>query len=97
MSFFSKMKNLFCPKAKKAVSKDDSLREFLKQHGIVDVKEIVYNPSYDELFKEEIREDLQGFEKGIHGGRDGSTVGHWGTSKVRKNPHRRASQEGFPV
>lgn len=39
----------------------------------------------------------QGFEKGIHGGRDGSTVGHWGTSKVRKNPHRRASQEGFPV
>ncbi|MDY3907101.1 MAG: phosphoenolpyruvate carboxykinase (ATP) [Candidatus Enterosoma sp.] len=64
MSFFSKMKNLFCPKAKKAVSKDDSLREFLKQHGIVDVKEIVYNPSYDELFKEETREDLQGFEKG---------------------------------
>ena len=63
MSFFSKMKNLFCPKAKKAVSKDDSLREFLKQHGIVDVKEIVYNPSYDELFKEETREDLEGFEK----------------------------------
>lgn len=36
----------------------------LTQYGINDVKEIVYNPSYDLLFKEETRNDLEGFEKG---------------------------------
>lgn len=36
----------------------------LEKYGIKDVVEIVYNPSYDLLYKEEIKSDLQGFEKG---------------------------------
>ncbi|WP_159567013.1 phosphoenolpyruvate carboxykinase (ATP) [Budvicia diplopodorum] len=37
----------------------------LTTYGIQGVTEIVYNPSYDYLYKEETRSDLQGFEKGI--------------------------------
>lgn len=36
----------------------------LVQYGIHDVKEIVYNPSYEMLFEEETRSDLEGYEKG---------------------------------
>ena len=36
----------------------------LSKYGIIDVKEIVYNPSYDLLYKEETNPDLVGFEKG---------------------------------
>ena len=36
----------------------------LSKLGICDVKEIIYNPSYDFLFKEEMRPDLEGYEKG---------------------------------
>lgn len=36
----------------------------LGQYGITDVTEIVYNPSYDLLFAEETRNDLQGYEQG---------------------------------
>lgn len=36
----------------------------LCNYGIANVKEIVYNPSYEELFKEEMNADLTGFEKG---------------------------------
>ncbi|WP_278361277.1 phosphoenolpyruvate carboxykinase (ATP), partial [Idiomarina abyssalis] len=36
----------------------------LSRYGITDVEEIVHNPSYDLLFKEETRDDLQGYEKG---------------------------------
>ncbi len=35
----------------------------LSKYGINDVKEIVYNPSYEQLFEEEMKPDLQGFEK----------------------------------
>ena len=37
----------------------------LSKYGIVDVKEIVYNPSFDQLFEEETRPELEGFEKGV--------------------------------
>ena len=37
----------------------------LSKYGICDVKEIVYNPSYDQLFKEETNPDLEGFERGV--------------------------------
>ncbi len=37
----------------------------LSKYGITDVKEIVYNPSYDQLFEEETKPGLEGFEKGI--------------------------------
>ncbi|CAM3868006.1 phosphoenolpyruvate carboxykinase (ATP) [Avibacterium gallinarum] len=32
--------------------------------GIYDVKDVVYNPSYEQLFEEETKEGLEGFEKG---------------------------------
>ena len=36
----------------------------LKKYGITGVTEIVYNPSYDEPFREETKKGLRGFEKG---------------------------------
>ncbi len=36
----------------------------LKKYGITGATEIVYNPSYDELFREETKKGLRGFEKG---------------------------------
>ncbi|MBQ9048449.1 MAG: phosphoenolpyruvate carboxykinase (ATP) [Solobacterium sp.] len=36
----------------------------LNKYGITDVKEIVYNPSYDCLYEEEMKADLTGYEKG---------------------------------
>ena len=37
----------------------------LAQYGIKDVKNIIHNPSYDELFKDETNPELKGYEKGI--------------------------------
>jgi phosphoenolpyruvate carboxykinase (ATP) len=37
----------------------------LKKYGIVNVEEIIYNPSYNILFAEETKPGLTGFEKGI--------------------------------
>jgi phosphoenolpyruvate carboxykinase (ATP) len=36
----------------------------LTKYGITGTTEIVHNPSYDQLFAEETRPDLEGFEKG---------------------------------
>ena len=36
----------------------------LKKYGIENVKEIIYNPSYDLLFSEEMKENLKGYERG---------------------------------
>lgn len=36
----------------------------LGELGIYDVKEVVYNPSYEQLFEEETKPELQGYEKG---------------------------------
>ena len=36
----------------------------LRQYGISDVEEIYYNPSYEFLFEQETRDDLEGYEKG---------------------------------
>ncbi|MEZ5104046.1 MAG: phosphoenolpyruvate carboxykinase (ATP) [Draconibacterium sp.] len=36
----------------------------LSKYGIEDVQEIVYNPSYEQLFEEEMKPGLEGFEKG---------------------------------
>lgn len=35
----------------------------LTQYGITDVTEVVRNPSYELLFEEETRSDLEGYEK----------------------------------
>ncbi|MCR4695654.1 MAG: phosphoenolpyruvate carboxykinase (ATP) [Pseudobutyrivibrio sp.] len=36
----------------------------LTKYGITGVTEVVYNPSYDELYKEEMRPELTGYDKG---------------------------------
>lgn len=36
----------------------------LTQYGITGVKEIVYNPSYEALYEEEMKPELEGYEKG---------------------------------
>jgi phosphoenolpyruvate carboxykinase (ATP) len=36
----------------------------LSRYGIQNVQEIVYNPSYEQLFEEEMKPNLEGFEKG---------------------------------
>lgn len=37
----------------------------LSQYGITDVNEVIYNPSYESLFSEETKADLEGFDKGV--------------------------------
>ena len=37
----------------------------LSDYGIQDIKEIIYNPSYNTLFSEETKPGLEGYEKGI--------------------------------
>jgi phosphoenolpyruvate carboxykinase (ATP) len=37
----------------------------LLEYGIQDVKEILYNPTYNTLFAEETKPGLEGYEKGI--------------------------------
>ncbi|HAS6349008.1 phosphoenolpyruvate carboxykinase (ATP) [Vibrio sp. IRLE0018] len=37
----------------------------LTKHGLRNVKEVVRNPSYETLFAEETRADLEGYEKGV--------------------------------
>ena len=41
------------------------IKASLKQYGIEDTTEVVYNPSYEELFKEETVPGLEGFERGV--------------------------------
>ena len=38
----------------------------LEKYGITGVKEVVYNPSYDLLYKEETKLELEGYEKGVN-------------------------------
>lgn len=37
----------------------------LSLYGIVDVKEIIYNPSFELLFEHEMDPSLEGFERGV--------------------------------
>ena len=39
-------------------------KEQLEKYGIMGASEIVHNPSYDQLFEEETKPELEGFEKG---------------------------------
>ncbi len=36
----------------------------LSEYGIFNVRELIYNPSYEKLFEEEMNNELEGFEKG---------------------------------
>ena len=41
----------------------EKIKSALSSYGIKNVKEIVYNPSYEQLFEEEMKPELEGFEK----------------------------------
>ncbi|MDG6897479.1 phosphoenolpyruvate carboxykinase (ATP) [Actinobacillus delphinicola] len=41
------------------------LKQDLQKLGIHDVKEVIYNPSYEKLFQDETKPGLEGFEKGV--------------------------------
>lgn len=43
----------------------EEIRESLKSYGIVDVKEIQYNPSFETLYEDEIDPTLTGYDKGV--------------------------------
>ncbi len=43
----------------------NKIKNDLKDYGINDVVEIVYNPSFETLFKEELKPDLKGYEVGV--------------------------------
>ena len=53
----------------------------LEAVGIHDVKEVVYNPSYEQLFEEETKPGLEGFEKGTL-----TTTGAVAVDTVRHRP-----------
>ena len=43
----------------------NKIKEALISYGITDVQEIIYNPSYEELFEDEMNPELTGFDKGV--------------------------------
>lgn len=43
----------------------NEIKEALTSYGITDVKEIYYNPSYEDLFKDEMDPSLTGYDKGV--------------------------------
>ena len=47
------------------MSKIDEIKKALESYGIKGTTEVVYNPSYEELFKDETAPSLEGFEKGV--------------------------------
>ncbi len=42
----------------------ERVRAHLQQAGITGISELIYNPDFDLLFREETREELEGYEKG---------------------------------
>ena len=58
---------LYCPskyKIKKSEVYCKMKKVDLSKYGITGTTEIVYNPSYDDLYSEEMKSDLEGYEKG---------------------------------
>ena len=47
---------------------EQNIIDYLTSIGIKDVGEVVYNPSYDQLYEEETGQGLQGFEKRVSNG-----------------------------
>ena len=43
----------------------NKIREALTSYNITDVEEIIYNPSYEELFEAEMDPSLTGYDKGV--------------------------------
>jgi len=47
------------------MSKIEEIKKALEAYGIKGMTEVVYNPSYEELFKDETAPNLEGYEKGV--------------------------------
>ncbi len=43
----------------------DAIKKALESYGITNVKDIYYNPSYEQLFKDEMNPALTGYDKGV--------------------------------
>ena len=43
----------------------EEIREALAGYGITNVRDIYYNPSYEQLFRDEMNPELDGFDKGV--------------------------------
>ena len=43
----------------------EEIRVALAEHGITNVRDIYYNPSYEQLFRDEMNPELEGFDKGV--------------------------------
>ena len=43
----------------------EEIREALVGYGITNVRDIYYNPSYEQLFRDEMNPELKGFDKGV--------------------------------
>ena len=44
----------------------EEIKAALAAYGITDAKDIYYNPSYEQLFKDEMDTALTGFDKGVY-------------------------------
>ena len=44
----------------------EKIRKYLTSYGITDVDEIIYNPSYEELYEAEMDSSLTGYDKGVN-------------------------------
>lgn len=47
------------------MSKIEEIKKALESYGIKGTTEVIYNPSYEELFKDETAPSLEGYEKGV--------------------------------
>ena len=43
----------------------EKIKQYLEKNGIKGVKEIVHNPTYEQLFQDEMSPENQGFERGV--------------------------------
>ena len=40
------------------------IKEALASYGIANVRDVYYNPSYEQLFRDEMNPELRGYDKG---------------------------------
>ena len=67
----------------------------LSKYGITGTTEVVYNPSYELLFEEETKPELEGYEKGQVTNCKGAV---WKVSSLReKSAGKRTSSNAFCV
>ena len=70
----------------------------LTKYGITDTAEIIYNPSYEDLYKDEMDPSLEGYDKGVNTelGAVNVMTGIYTGRGYRMVDHRRLSQRQPP-